>query len=166
MLICNPEEEISAGSILKIASKRKGKKRYNPELSVADFVRLTEAVPKSVPPEEFGGYVLSKLAAIGGIKISYENGGIGTSVKSALEEEDESFRPEEIPAAWESEEISGMHWLIFPMGNKEPIVVTPANTVDISSPTLLDMFCVFWKDISHVKYSPKVGDYAELNKTQ
>jgi len=52
------------------------------------------------------------------------------------------------------------------MGDKEPIVVTPVNTVDISSPTLLDMLCVFWKDIQSAKYSPKAGDYAELNKIE
>jgi len=100
-VICNPEKEISAGTILKIAPKRKRDKQDNPELSVADFVRLTEAVPKSVPPEEFGGYVLSKLAAIGGIEFSYENGGTGISMMNVIEAEIESFHPEEMPAAWE-----------------------------------------------------------------
>ena len=166
VLICNPEEEISAGSILKIASKRKGKKRYSPELSVADFVRLTEAVPKSVPPEEFGGYVLSKLAVIGGIEFSYENGIKGVSVNPAIEGEDENFHPEEMPAAQESEDISSMYWLLFPIGNEKPIVIAPVDIVDIDSLTVLDMLCIFRKNIQSVKYSPKAWDYVELHKTK
>ena len=154
--ISNPGDEISAGSILKISDTKNAKYELTYEMSVADFVRLTEEVPKSTTKDKLRSYVLTKLSIVPGISIGYEQEGNATLLRDFIEDDtDDLFRPEEISITWKFKGGRGLHWMLFPIGNATPIIITPEDLDEISSPMLLDMLCSFREEMKWKKYTPK-----------
>lgn len=103
-------------------------------MSVADFVATYRGSTKSTPEDEFEGYVFAKLSIVQDICFLRKRGNaivLRNPIEDAL---DELFRPEEISITWEFEGGSGIHWMLFPMGNATPITITPEDLDNISSP--------------------------------